>query len=196
MLIAKARGRQKPSGYTERHHITPRCMGGNDDPSNLVALTAREHYVAHLLLANIHDHNGLRYSVLIMGGLRKIVSRSYDAIRNKVANLMRGEANRCYGRYGERHPAYGRNHSVEDKAKIAKALTGKTYNVTDESREKARVWANDNNGLKSFKGGRIGGEVTSRQRYRCLTCGLVSSPGPIGRHLKDTKHLGRELVSK
>lgn len=38
------------SCYCEEHHITPKCMNGSDDQSNLVNLTAREHYIAHLLL--------------------------------------------------------------------------------------------------------------------------------------------------
>ena len=36
--------------FSENHHIIPRCFGGKDTPDNLVRLTAREHFVAHLLL--------------------------------------------------------------------------------------------------------------------------------------------------
>lgn len=39
--------------YFEIHHKVPRCMGGTDDASNLVNLSAREHYIAHLLLVKI-----------------------------------------------------------------------------------------------------------------------------------------------
>lgn len=39
--------------YTEKHHIIPRSMGGKDTKENLVVLTAREHYIAHLLLTKI-----------------------------------------------------------------------------------------------------------------------------------------------
>lgn len=42
------------SGYRERHHIQPKCMGGGDNPENLVYLTGEEHYVAHLLLVKIY----------------------------------------------------------------------------------------------------------------------------------------------
>lgn len=37
-------------GYKESHHIIPRSCGGNNEKSNLIYLTAREHYIAHLLL--------------------------------------------------------------------------------------------------------------------------------------------------
>jgi len=50
-LIGKAKCRKKPAGYVEKHHIIPKWQGGSNGPSNLVWLTAREHYIAHLLLA-------------------------------------------------------------------------------------------------------------------------------------------------
>lgn len=37
-------------GPIEFHHIRPRSLGGRDTPDNLVMLTVKEHYVAHLLL--------------------------------------------------------------------------------------------------------------------------------------------------
>jgi hypothetical protein len=42
------------TGYTERHHVLPRSLGGGDEPGNLVALTPEDHFFAHLLLAKIH----------------------------------------------------------------------------------------------------------------------------------------------
>jgi len=36
--------------YFESHHIVPKSLGGIDDPSNLVLLTPKEHFIAHLLL--------------------------------------------------------------------------------------------------------------------------------------------------
>lgn len=37
-------------GYTEKHHIIPKCMGGDNTTSNIAVLTAREHFVCHRLL--------------------------------------------------------------------------------------------------------------------------------------------------
>lgn len=43
--------RSKSDGvYYEKHHIIPKSLGGTNDNDNLVLLTAREHYIAHLLL--------------------------------------------------------------------------------------------------------------------------------------------------
>lgn len=49
--------RTKLDGYYEKHHIIPRCLGGLDEDSNYVLLTAKEHILAHLLLHEIYPLN-------------------------------------------------------------------------------------------------------------------------------------------
>lgn len=51
-IIERAKTR-KISDYTEKHHIIPRSLGGDNGKENLVRLTAREHFVCHLLLIRI-----------------------------------------------------------------------------------------------------------------------------------------------
>ena len=46
-LLPRAKG---GSTYFESHHITPKWLGGSNKKENLVLLTAKEHYLAHLLL--------------------------------------------------------------------------------------------------------------------------------------------------
>ena len=53
------------NGYTEKHHILPRSLGGNDDKSNLVDLSAREHYICHLLLTKIYPKGSQEYYKMI-----------------------------------------------------------------------------------------------------------------------------------
>lgn len=49
-LMLKAKSRSTLTGYTERHHVLPRSLGGTDDHDNIVILTGREHFIAHFLL--------------------------------------------------------------------------------------------------------------------------------------------------
>lgn len=59
-IIERARIRNltdKKVSYFETHHIVPRCIGGSDDHSNLVNLTAREHFLIHWLLHRIYPNN-------------------------------------------------------------------------------------------------------------------------------------------
>ena len=41
--------------YFERHHIIPRSLGGSNESDNIVKLTAREHFIAHLLLTKMFN---------------------------------------------------------------------------------------------------------------------------------------------
>lgn len=52
-FIADRKGRC-PGGYTERHHINPRSLGGDDSAENLIKLSARDHYFAHCCLAKMY----------------------------------------------------------------------------------------------------------------------------------------------
>ncbi len=52
-LVASRQQLQRAKGqgvYFERHHIVPRWLGGKDTKDNLVLFTAKEHFIAHLLL--------------------------------------------------------------------------------------------------------------------------------------------------
>jgi len=60
-LINRAKNRTI-YGYTEKHHITPRSLGGTDDNDNLVKLTPKEHFVCHLLLTKMTIGNA-RYKM-------------------------------------------------------------------------------------------------------------------------------------
>jgi hypothetical protein len=40
-------------GYKELHHIIPKALGGKDNKDNLVYLTAREHFICHVLLVKM-----------------------------------------------------------------------------------------------------------------------------------------------
>jgi hypothetical protein len=48
--IVKDRKNRSPNGYTEIHHIQPRCLGGSNLSENLIELSLREHFLAHWLL--------------------------------------------------------------------------------------------------------------------------------------------------
>ena len=75
--------------YKEIHHIIPRCMGGSDDRSNLVELTAREHGLIHWVLTKIYPtHKGILTAAWLMLGRNKskfkLTPRMYENLRKKV----------------------------------------------------------------------------------------------------------------
>tara|TARA_R110002167_G_scaffold309327_1_gene514156 strand:+ start:78 stop:770 length:693 start_codon:yes stop_codon:yes gene_type:complete len=108
-LITK-RQKNPAKGYTERHHILPKSLGGSDDPTNLVVLSGREHWVAHLLLHKIHNLDKTLFACHMMAmrceerGIPFIkYSRMYERIRVECAKRTHlytsksGESNSQYG---------------------------------------------------------------------------------------------------
>lgn len=89
----KHRGVKKEVGF-EVHHITPRCIGGTNDQSNLVKFTIREHYIAHWLLCKIYPQEAkVQYAFWCFlrdpHGHRKITSRMYENIKSHYAEFKR-----------------------------------------------------------------------------------------------------------
>jgi hypothetical protein len=142
-LIDRAKTR-KLEGYKERHHIIPRCIGGTDDKTNLVDLTAREHFIAHKLLCKIYPNDkGIHLAVWAMvtwqssknSRIYKISSREYESIKMSVATVI-SEIQR-----NRKHSP----HSKETKQKISAALSGKSksrehINNMSQSLKGRSVW--------------------------------------------------------
>lgn len=92
-----SRGWNKRSApcYVEMHHILPRCMGGTDEKTNLVCLTAKEHYMAHYYLTIMYPHNSkLIYAFHLMHTSSKnqdryIDAELYEVNKKKFAKISR-----------------------------------------------------------------------------------------------------------
>ena len=82
--------------YAEEHHIIPRCIGGTDDPDNLVNLTPEEHYVAHQLLAKLNPgcHNLERgaATMTIDSNGERVNNKLYGWIRRRLSIIAKEQA--------------------------------------------------------------------------------------------------------
>jgi len=58
------------TGYTEKHHIIPKSCGGDNSKTNLVKLTAKEHFVCHLLLTKMVDGKTRHKMIYAFHGLK------------------------------------------------------------------------------------------------------------------------------
>ncbi len=80
--------------YYEQHHIIPRSLGGSDYKSNLVFLTAKEHYICHLLLVKMcidPKHKQKMFcaiNIYINTHGKKCNSKLYIMIRENVAKQL------------------------------------------------------------------------------------------------------------
>jgi len=113
-IIERAKNRTL-IGYKERHHVMPKCLGGNNDKENLVDLTAKEHFLCHQLLCEIYPTNDkLKYALFLMN-IGKQLKEKYTI------------SSRTYERLKIEHSLFlkGKKHSLETKRKISKTKKGK-----------------------------------------------------------------------
>lgn len=98
---ALAKQRSKKDGcYYERHHILPRSLGGNNSKTNLVYLTAREHFVVHLLLVRmVQDTDVYRMVNAVRRFTKKVSnSREYELLRTTISKYSKGHLNPAHGK--------------------------------------------------------------------------------------------------
>lgn len=132
-LIEK-RKKNIPIGYKEKHHIVPRSFGGNNRKSNLVYLTAREHFIAHYLLMKMQVPNTPRYFSALKAFLmmncsknsphqsRYMSSHSFCLLREKDSLHKSlsyvGEGNSQYGTVWICDPKTGTNKKIKKEEEI------------------------------------------------------------------------------
>lgn len=86
----KAKQPSKPT-YFEKHHIVPRSLGGGDERSNIVRLTARDHYFAHCCLAKMHG--GKMWSALFaLANMAKVDATANCFLKARMVDVARKKA--------------------------------------------------------------------------------------------------------
>lgn len=127
-LVTKRRNEPILEGYTEKHHILPTSMGGSNSEDNLILLTGREHWVAHLLLHKIHKLPQTAYACHMMTmrceerGIPFVKnSRMYEYIRKQHSKFMSHIGKK---RLGTKNGSYGTmwicNMNLKENRKIKK----------------------------------------------------------------------------
>lgn len=129
--IIQNRKQNAIEGYTETHHIIPRSLGGTNDKENLVDLTAREHFICHLLLTKIYPEGSVEWIKMTKAFMcmlfrqnanqeRYLNSRWYSFYRQKFSKAQsinqKGSGNSQYGKCWIINPI------TEEKKSIKKEL--------------------------------------------------------------------------
>lgn len=121
---------QSVDGYCEVHHIVPRSLGGSDDVDNLIRLTARQHFVAHWMLARALGGSASRAFFMMsnFGKYGKVNSTTYDIARQEyaeqVSQQLKGKPSQC-------------PFSEETKQKMREAKLGRS--LREETKQKLRI---------------------------------------------------------
>lgn len=162
IIKAKLESRKKSDDvYYEAHHIKPKSFGGKGDGRNtvhpnIVLLTPKEHYIAHLLLVAIYPNSPAMHKALwnmcnVKKDLRfKPSAKTYCKIRTEYIKNTKGSNNHFFGKIHSnesklkiskkakgRQTFLGKTHTKESKLKMRNSQLGKA--VSEETRVKIRL---------------------------------------------------------
>lgn len=127
ILIDRSPKVKPKNGYYEKHRIIPGCMGGDYSNSNVVWLTAAEHFVAHQLLYKIYKHPKLLYAINMM----------------TMHNSKNRNNNKRYSWYKKEFSEYHPNKTKEGRFVLSKAMykyfSSDEYKLIREDRKKKYI---------------------------------------------------------
>lgn len=132
-----------PDTYTERHHIIPKSLGGDNSPENLVKLTAREHFICHMLLVRMtagKDKRGMAYAAWQMTFMQNRdrynpSSRMYEILKSQLSKTYKGVP-KTYASF------LNKTHTAESKQKqsvIKKGVNNPMYGRTQSADAKLNI---------------------------------------------------------
>lgn len=158
-IIERAKSRHL-TGYKEQHHIIPRSLGGSNDKENIVPLTAREHYIVHLLLP---------YMVLdpahkrkMWGALRCMTVMHYKTHQRYAGSARFYEKAKTNIDFGAGNR--GRKQPKEERLKRAKSLTGKV--CSEETKRKIGTANAKNTGRVPWNKGKTVGPMSEEAKLK------------------------------
>lgn len=169
-IIKQAQSRSlTPDIYVEKHHIIPRSLGGNNSKSNIVNLTAREHFVCHLLLTKMTTNNSMykmKHALNMISNVKNIgkgryvpSSRIYEYVRKchreAIKNSWTIEKRRTHAeKISKVVKGIKRSESMKEKMKnrtwTEKAIQNRLKNCL-ESAARRKGKSNPEHGNRIFK---------------------------------------------
>jgi 5-methylcytosine-specific restriction endonuclease McrA len=196
-LIERAKNRVL-EGYCEMHHIIPKCMGGSDEKTNIVAITPEEHYIAHQLLVKMYPDNiKLVYAANMMcvisedhGGHRN--NKLYGWLRKRMSNVKLGSKLSDEVKIKIGNSRRGQPHKQEAKDKMKDAIANRWANnsegFAEEQRRRSARPKNKKDGYFQPKSKshakNISEAALKRDRHACVICGKLITKANITNHMK------------
>lgn len=195
-IVNNAKSRELGSNtYTEKHHIIPKSCGGPNSKDNLVRLTAREHFVCHLLLPKMlvgSNHHKMVHALWRMcNSLKsdyKINSKVYTRTREQHAHILSTVGTSGQFKVGRSTWNKGIPRTPAEKKRMSESRkgikTGRTAdmfttewktNISNSKKGKA-TWnkgiehSDDTKKLMSLK-------AQARTKKTCPHCNTQTSPG-------------------
>lgn len=126
-IIDRAKTR-KLQEYSEKHHILPKCMGGSDEITNIVSLTAREHFICHWLLHEMYNDEKLTLAFSMMCNVSNDRQSRYIP-SSRIVEYSRIEMSKIKKKF---------RHTEDAKQKIGESSRNRKYEHRTEEQKMAQ----------------------------------------------------------
>lgn len=163
-LISNAQSRDfDKSYYFEKHHIIPRSLGGTNDYENIVKLTAKEHFICHLLLTKMTTGKAKRSMACAAMAMTHIddrpryapKARTYEYMKKNLSNTTKG-LKKTYASF------LNRRHTEETKKLQSRVKMG--AGNPNFGRKPSEEW------IKLVREKQLG---IPKPKFTCSVCGKV-----------------------
>lgn len=129
----------KAESLVERHHIVPRSFGRAGDfktePWNIVALSPREHFIAHLILWKLYAGK-MAVAFLYVSKGRELTARQYQSLQEDIVAHKKKQIISEQQKEAIRKSQLGKPKTPESIAKRLKTLSLNPYTCTAEIGDK------------------------------------------------------------
>ena len=136
-IISRAQSRTLDTNvYSEKHHIIPKSLGGSNKSTNLVKLTAKEHFICHLLLPKMTD--GKNRTKMVYAAWRLVIPAKHNQFSYKVSSVTYSKikeqrSDHLKKQIGPLNPNFGRktgrtadDFTPEWRAKLSESRKGRS----------------------------------------------------------------------
>lgn len=169
--------------YTEKHHIIPRSLGGADNTDNLVRLTAKEHFICHLLLvkmtSGLHKRS-MAYAAWKMTFMDdrpryNPCARTYEMLRKQLSSAYKGIPKTKLYWLGKKHTS----ETIKLQSKVKQGKNNPNFGVVQRS-EWNQKKSDAQKGIPkpkyvcSYCGKTVGGK-SNLERWHGVNCSLNMS---------------------
>ena len=192
------RSYERPNiGYTEKHHIIPKSMGGSNHISNIAILSGREHYICHLLLVKMVINKAHREKMAYASWQQTRDKHNTGCVNSRMYEVARSNLSKSYT--GRKRKEF----SIEHKLNMSIAHTGIKIPASPERIELMRRITKERGDTSGEKNSFFGKShtkeakekigISSSIRFKgipkvkipCIYCGKLCAPNIIKRFHND-----------
>jgi hypothetical protein len=146
-IVNSAKNRQVTDEYYETHHIIPKSLGGDNTKNNTVKLTAREHFICHLILPKMLLGDGKQKMIYALWKIANqqnkyqnrviATSKSYEIARKAFSEV---HSERMRINHPLKNPENRKKHQLGIDKRGPTSVKGRKMSDSGKEKLRNKIW--------------------------------------------------------